>query len=312
MSEHDLDAEARAFDDRIAERVRNGHIPDLRRVESCDWFYNNPWRRPYLVQMDHGRAFQFALAHARRESVLELGSGAGHTALEFARNGFHVTGLELAPGCLKVAERIAAENPYHVGFGSLRYVQSDFFKWKADRQFDTICMFGVLHHFLTVDEVVDRAFDLLVPGGRLIVCEPARDWPTGGNGVMLALPRVLLSQRDLWFESLPLPSTEAEFRQYAKMCLTEICEGHDPDEGVQSPNDNSSAAETMLASLRRRFSEVEVRRINGFLQRVIGGLRGKDEDETQRLAEFLDIIDKSALATGMIQPAEMYWAGQKK
>ncbi|TAK18727.1 MAG: class I SAM-dependent methyltransferase [Acidobacteria bacterium] len=311
MSSDDLSAEAKAFDDRIAERVRNGHIPDLRRVEPCDWFYNNPWRRPYFVAMDHGRAFQFALEHARRGSLLELGSGVGHMSLEFARNGFDVTGLELAPGCLAVARRLADENPYREGFGRLRYLQSDFFEWKADRTFDTICMFGVLHHFSRVDEAVNRAFDLLSPGGRIIVCEPARDWPTAANGVMMALLRVLLSQRGLWFEKLPLPASEEDFRQYAKVCLKELCEGHDPDEAEQSPNDNSSAAETMLAGLRRKFSEVECRRINGFLQRVIGGLRGRDEDETRRLAEFLDIVDKSALATGMIQPAEMYWVGQK-
>ncbi len=55
MLSDELKGEARAFDERIAERVRHGHIPDLRRVEPCDWFFNNPWRRPYLASLNfHG------------------------------------------------------------------------------------------------------------------------------------------------------------------------------------------------------------------------------------------------------------------
>lgn len=311
MLPDDLQAEARAFDERIAERLSHGHLPDLRRVEPCDWFFNNPWRRPYLVDMDFGRAFRFALGHAKPGALLEVGSGVGHMSLEFARHGFDVTGLELAPGCLEVARRLADENPFRDTFGSLRYVNHDFLTWNTDRRFDTICFFGCLHHFDRVDDVVQKSFDLLVPGGRLCVLEPARDWTTPANGLMIALLRLLLGVRGLWYEPRPLPATEAELRAYAQVCLAELRDGHDAGEGDQSPHDNSSAADGMLASLRSRFADVECLRINGFLQRMIGGVRGADEAETEQLANFLDMLDKASLQTGLIQPAEMYWAGQK-
>ncbi len=46
-----LDAEANAFDVQIEERIRNGHIPDLRRAPACDWFYNLRLAR-FLREMD--------------------------------------------------------------------------------------------------------------------------------------------------------------------------------------------------------------------------------------------------------------------
>jgi len=312
MLSDELKAEARSFDERLAERMRHGHIPDLRRVEPCDWFYNNPWRRPYLVDMDVGRAFRFALKHSKPHQLLEVGSGAGQMSLEFARHGFHVTGLEIGAGCIDVAERLAAENPFRECFGSLRYVNDDFLDWDApDNHFDTICFFGSLHHFAAVDRVIEKSWRLLRPGGRLCVLEPARDWPRQANGAMIALIRLLLGVRHVWYEPRPLPQTEEEFTKHITICLNELCEGRDVDEDVQSPHDNSSAAETMLINLRSQFTEIECLRLNGFLQRVIGGVRGESEEETQRLATFLDVVDRVSVQIGMIQPADMYWAGEK-
>ena len=48
----DLHQEAEAFNSQIDERIANGHIPDLRLAEPCDYFYNNPWRRPAYVKLD--------------------------------------------------------------------------------------------------------------------------------------------------------------------------------------------------------------------------------------------------------------------
>ena len=53
-----LEAEANAFDAQIEERIRNGHIPDLRRAQACDWFYNNPWRRPEYVELEFQEQFK--------------------------------------------------------------------------------------------------------------------------------------------------------------------------------------------------------------------------------------------------------------
>ena len=61
-----LDAEAEAFDRQNAERVANGHVPDLRRAEPCDWFYNNPWRRPAYAELEFGEQAQVVRDAIRR------------------------------------------------------------------------------------------------------------------------------------------------------------------------------------------------------------------------------------------------------
>ena len=86
--------EAEAFGNRARKRISMGHIPDLRRVKPCNWFYNNSWRKPYLVDMEYGRNLRFALRYLKGRTLLEVGSGLGHMALEFARNGMNVTGID--------------------------------------------------------------------------------------------------------------------------------------------------------------------------------------------------------------------------
>jgi hypothetical protein len=44
--------EAEAFIRQILDRVENGHIPDLRYTQKCEYFYNNVWRHPDFVKLD--------------------------------------------------------------------------------------------------------------------------------------------------------------------------------------------------------------------------------------------------------------------
>jgi len=36
-----LEEEAKAFDTQVDERIKHGFVPDLRRLQKVDWFYNN-------------------------------------------------------------------------------------------------------------------------------------------------------------------------------------------------------------------------------------------------------------------------------
>ncbi|MBK7870822.1 MAG: class I SAM-dependent methyltransferase [Saprospiraceae bacterium] len=80
--------------------------------------------------MVFGDYFRFATKHigVSPKSILEVGSGLGHMALELARNGHFVTGIELSSESVKVAETFASKNTHKANFGSLNYINSDFFK----------------------------------------------------------------------------------------------------------------------------------------------------------------------------------------
>lgn len=302
--------EAEAFNERVYERARHGHLPDLRRVQPCDWFYNNPWRRPYLVNMVFGGYFRFALSHTVGKTLLDVGSGPGHMSLELAREGFHVTGIDLSSASVEFARRVAAENPFRDGFGSLEYVVADFLTWQPSHTFDDVCFFGTLHHFDKPAEVLDKVSELLDSGGRLIVVEPARDWLTPKDAAIIALVRWLLAWHESWYESLPLPQDENGIEQYVGECLREYQEARDRNEAAQSPHDNASFATEVLAALRSRFEEMTFEPGFAFFPRVGGGVRARSEDEAQRLSEFLYLFDQYAIATGLMNPGGFLWAGQ--
>ena len=149
-----LNDEAKAFDLRIKERMNAGHIPDLRRVKSCHYFYNNVWREPLYVSISIGTRFSFILKHInalrlQTPRVLEIGCGVGFISLELARNGCNVIGIDISEKNIEVAKKMAKENPYKKGFGSLEYHVSEIFNFleNCKNTFDAIVFYGILHHF---------------------------------------------------------------------------------------------------------------------------------------------------------------------
>jgi len=68
--------------------------------------------------------------------VLDIGCGSGRYAVEFARRGAQVIGLDFAPKMVEMAHTAAAE----AGVADrCRFVQADFLDWKAPQRFD-ICL----------------------------------------------------------------------------------------------------------------------------------------------------------------------------
>lgn len=306
-----LQQEAEAFDEHARARIEHGLIPDLRRVQPCDWFYNNPWRRPYFANMIFGRYLRFASSNVTGETLLEVGSGVGHMCLEFARHGFHVTGLELSEVAVRAARETAAQNPFKEGFGSLTYLATDFIQWQPEQRFDNVCFFGALHHFDDVEKIVSKTRELMKKNGRVIVIEPARDWLKESDGALIALIRILLSAKGGWYEPVVLPASLSEFDDYARECLREYQDATDKSEAAQSPHDNASFAEDMLKHLRDHFGEVAFEPGFAFLPRMVGGVRGESEEKVKELTEFLSLFDDYAVNNKLMNAGGFLWAGQK-
>lgn len=312
----ELEREAQAFDAHILERVQHGHIPDLRRTEACDWFQNNVWRRPYLVQLLNGRVVEFCVDHLGTPGgrVLEVGCGPGHMALELARHGFHVTGLDVSAAALELARRMAAENPYRESWGSADYVRADFLHWEPPTgvRFQGVCFFGALHHFPEPARVLDRAASFLAPGGRLMVYEPARDWWTRREAAVMMLIRAILSAAGHWFETIPLPGDAESLDRLVREGLAEAQEAKVHGEPEQSPMDNSSFGTGMLAALRERFTEVGYQVDTLMFDRVAAGIRLPSDDQARTLAEFLQRFELYAIDIGLMRPGGFMFAGQRR
>lgn len=110
----------------------------------------------------HGEATFVASLHPR--SVLDAGCGTGRVAIELARRGMAVLGVDLDPAMLAVAHRKAPD---------LRWVQADLAAVDVTREggFDVIVMAGNVMIFLapgSESAVVANLARHLAPGGALV------------------------------------------------------------------------------------------------------------------------------------------------
>jgi 2-polyprenyl-3-methyl-5-hydroxy-6-metoxy-1,4-benzoquinol methylase len=315
MISDELRAEASAFDSRILERVQNGLVPDLQKAANVDWFYNNPWRRREYINMVFGDYLRFAKRHLPKSParILEIGSGLGHMSLELARAGHRVTGLELSPESVRIAQEYYSQlNKEDRGSGSVEYVNADFQDWKTAEPFDAVCFFLTLHHFEKPDAVIDHVRRLLKPSGTIVVVEPARDLFSKRDAAVVALVRTLLTFQGNWYENRSAPKSTDDLSRYVGEIWDEYREAKESNEAEQSPHDNSTFANAMLVALRKYFDETELTHGNTLTPRLLGGVRGKSEEQALAIATFLKLFDDYSTREGILEPGVIYFAGRLK
>lgn len=313
--------EAHAFNSQIEERIKNGHIPDLRYTEDCDYFYNNVWRRRAYVQMDFGEIFQLISSsiesNARREKgdvrVLEVGCGPGFISLELARAGYNVIGLDLSPECINVAKTFADKDPHRNERGSLTYLSGDFFALEELEpcKFDVIVFVGALHHFADQGRVMSRVSQLLREAGLIIAHEPTRDRVTKQNAAFVHFLKVLLSLNNGFFEKHPMALNREVLEQSVQVTFQKMRYELDSGQKAQSVNDNEAGFSEMYPALTRNFRQIEFKERYAFFHEIIGGLRFS-EDANVSLARYLKAIDEYFCELGLLHPAEFYFVGAKK
>ncbi len=108
----------------------------------------------------HGEA-NFVMG-LRPQSVLDAGCGTGRVAIELARRGVDVVGVDPAPAMISTARRLAPE---------LTWVEADMAHVELDRHFDVVVMAGNVPLFTapgTQGALVAGCARQLVPGGGLV------------------------------------------------------------------------------------------------------------------------------------------------
>lgn len=120
-----------------------------------------PWDRGGASPALHRWLDADALAHGR---ILVPGCGRGHEAVELARRGFLVTGLDIAPTALKLLETELVASGV-----TATLVCADALLWHPDMLFDAIyeqtCLCALQPDLWPSYE--RQLFDWLKPGGRL-------------------------------------------------------------------------------------------------------------------------------------------------
>ena len=65
-------------------------------------------------------------------------------------------------------------------------------------------------------------------------------------------------------------------------------------------------------ALRRHFSVLACEPGFAFYHRMGGGIRFESERQTRDTASFLHTFDRFAVATGLMRPGMLYWAGEAR
>ena len=103
-----------------------------------------------------------------KERVIDIGCGAGHTALALAPHAAHVTAVDITPEMLGVALDLAARK----GMTNITFERQDATKlpYPAGR-FDVAASRVAAHHYHDVHAFVSEAARVLKPGGRLMLVD---------------------------------------------------------------------------------------------------------------------------------------------
>ncbi|AUX40603.1 3-demethylubiquinone-9 3-methyltransferase [Sorangium cellulosum] len=101
-------------------------------------------------------------------SFLEIGCAPGRILAEFCgRLGFTAYGLDYA-GDPSIIEQALTARGIRLG----KVEKGDFFSWNPGEKFDIVASFGFIEHFDDAAAVVDRHFEMVKPGGMVVVSMP--------------------------------------------------------------------------------------------------------------------------------------------
>jgi SAM-dependent methyltransferase len=174
------------------------------------WFEDESFWRDFYPYMFSDERFAgaaedvakiVALTGISSGHVLDLCCGPGRHSIEFARRGFHVTGVDLTPYLLaRARDRAEAENI------EVEWVREDMRRFHRPGQFDlAVNLFTSFGYFESDHEethVLGNLFESLRPGGRLVmemlgkeilarVYQPAHWTDLPGGVSMIARPAII-------------------------------------------------------------------------------------------------------------------------
>jgi len=114
----------------------------------------------YEQTLDRTRAYL-----GKTSRVLEIGCGTGATALKLAGDAGSITATDITPAMIGIARgRLEDSGIENVGFVCCDATAPDF----AKGSFDAVTAFNLLHLLPDAEATVERAYELLKPGGYFI------------------------------------------------------------------------------------------------------------------------------------------------
>ena len=137
-----------------------------------------PGRAPYRNIVRAVRAYQFAKALSEDKTILDYGCGCGMGSLILAQSAQRVTGVDLDPDAIAIAESFNLKD--NVSFATLEEMRK-LGNWEIGddspiQQFEVVTAFEVMEHTDDPDEFLTTLKRSLSPDGTLILSVPNRQY----------------------------------------------------------------------------------------------------------------------------------------
>ncbi|AOF95469.1 class I SAM-dependent methyltransferase [Sphingobium sp. RAC03] len=159
----------------------------------ADHSLNKPFSDPQCGIQLASIGFIISLLPPAPAAVLDLGCGGGWTSQFLARAGYSVTGQDIAPDMIALAQENARIN----GVGDrTTFLCSDFEALDLDGQFDAALFFDALHHADDEALAIRSAYRALKPGGMLITHEPGEGHSQSPESIE-AMAKFGVAERDM-------------------------------------------------------------------------------------------------------------------
>ncbi|WP_372028586.1 glycosyltransferase [Pseudomonas kurunegalensis] len=111
-------------------------------------------------------------AQVKGRRILDVGCSQGIVPLLLAREGCQVTGVDTSPQAIEEAKGYLSTEPAHIQ-QNVTYINSDFLALDTlEVEPDTVVISEVLEHLVRPELFVEKAYDLLKQGGRLVITVP--------------------------------------------------------------------------------------------------------------------------------------------
>ncbi|RSM66276.1 class I SAM-dependent methyltransferase [Amycolatopsis sp. WAC 01376] len=127
------------------------------------------------IELWRKQARELTAGLAEGAKILEVAFGPGYFAVELARLGFSVTGLDVAPTFVEIASEYARTEGVEVSFreGDVAAMPFD------DESFDFVVCQAAFKNFVWPVKSLDEMYRVLRPGGTAVVQDMNRDATDG-------------------------------------------------------------------------------------------------------------------------------------
>jgi SAM-dependent methyltransferase len=119
----------------------------------------------------------YTLALPAGSRILDVGCGSGWLCEYLARLGYQVTGLDISPELIRLANERLSSLPYGVDQQtkpSYRFLVHDIEAAPLSETFDAVICYDALHHFEDENAVLRNIGEMLELGGQLFIAEGER------------------------------------------------------------------------------------------------------------------------------------------